>query len=139
MIYHTSQSAALMFDMLPIDLLCHIIVVLNGGTVGDKAMPKYGYLYPGIRGGRELHYFKISRDAMTFWKHVCKYMRDTDRINGSTHDLLLSDNDPEIEVWEDPHAHDYPHHPHAHERYVPRHFYAGDPKPWIGLLCYESQ
>jgi len=125
-----------MFDILPIDLVCHLIVVLNNGTVGDEATPQYGYLYPGLRGGRELHFFKISRDAMTFWKHVCTYLRH--RINGHAHALLLSDNEPCIEVWEDPHEYQCGEHDY-HERYVPRHFYVGDPKPWIGQLCYESQ
>lgn len=123
-----AQPAVLMFDKLPIELICRLIVSLNGGTIDNGAKPEYGYLYPGFQGGRELIYFKISRDAMTFWKHVCKYLRHTHTINNQAHDILLSDNAPRFC--------DYQEH---HERYVPRHLYAGNPKPWMMRLCYGPQ
>ena len=109
--------------MLPVDLIAHIVVFLNDGTVGDKVIPKYGYMYPGKRGGRELQYFQISREAMTFWQHVCKYMRLTYRMHDTIHYKLLSDTDFDLEDGSR----------------VPRHLYAGNLKPWISLLCYEDQ
>ena len=138
-----AQPAVLLFNKLPVDLICHLVVLLNGGTIGDRAMSVSGYLYPGYRGGRKLNYFKISRDAMTFWQHVCKYMRHTYTINNQTHKLLLSNNTPQIETWQDPHLHEYWDMPwqeyHNRVHYVPRHFYAGDPKPWIMMLCWGPQ
>ena len=85
-----TQPAVLMFDKLSVELICHLIVMLNGDVIDKDARPQYGYLYPGYRGGREMHYFKISRDAMTFWKHVCKYLRLTYTMNNLTNDMLFS-------------------------------------------------
>lgn len=138
-----AQPAVLLFDKLPVELTCRIIVMLNGGVIGDVASPERGFLYPGICGGRELHYFKISRDAMTFWKHVCKYLRLTYSIDYQTHNMLLSHNTPQIEMWIDPHSQEYGsvfwEDYHNREHYIPRHLYAGDPKPWIMMLCYGPQ
>lgn len=126
-----AQPEVLMFDKLPVELICRIIVMLNGGTIGDDAsLPLCGFLYPGIRGGRELHYFKISVDAMTFWKHVCMYLRHTYSIENQTHDMLFSDNNP---LFEDPE------YPWEDYRYIPRHLYAGNPEPWMMKLCYGPQ
>ena len=141
-----AQSAVLMFDMLPVDLISRLVVMLNGGTVGNEANAERGYLYPGFRGGRELNYFKITRDAMTFWQHVCKYLRHTHTFNNQTHDMLLSDNTPLIEVYV-PEYNDDDNYGYGgdcwddyyYERYIPRHFYAGDPKPWIKKLCCGPQ
>ncbi len=115
-----TQPAVLMFDKLPVELICRLIVMLNGGAIGNDTRPEYGYLYPGYRGGRELYYFKISRDAMTFWKHVCKYLRLTYSMNDHTYNMLFSDY-------------------HSREHYIPRHLYAGNPKPWIMRLCFGPQ
>lgn len=138
-----AQPDVTLFDMLPTELICRLIVALNGGTIGNDAKPEYGYPHPGFQGGRELQYFKISRDAMTFWKHVCKYLRHTYTINNQTHDILFSDHTPDIEMWEDPHIHEYEScfwdDYHSRERYVPRHLYAGNPKPWMMGLCYGPQ
>jgi|APSaa5957512576_1039674.scaffolds.fasta_scaffold14444_1 hypothetical protein len=137
------QPTVLMFDKLPKELICHIIVILNGGAISDDAMPERGFLYPGYRGGRELQYFKISRDAMTFWKHVCKYLCLTYSMNDQVCDMLFSNNTPQIEMWNDPHMDEYgscfwdDH--HSHERYIPRHLYAGNPKPWVMRLCSGPQ
>ncbi len=133
-----AQPTVLMFDMLPNELIAHIIVTLNGGSIDNKAVPKSGYLFPGYRGGRELHYFEISRAAMIFWKHVCKYLRHTYTIDTQTHHLLLADNTPYNETWNDPHIHEWNDY-HSRERYIPRHFFAGDPKPWMMSLCYGPQ
>lgn len=135
---HEYVQPVLMFDKLPKELICQIIVILNDGVIGDDVKPECGFLHPGYRGGRELHYFKISRDAMTFWKHVCKDLR----LMYQVHDMLLSKNTPNIEMWEDPHIHengnccwdDY----NSHERYIPRHLYAGNLKSWM-RLCYGPQ
>ena len=143
-----ADPAVLMFDKLPVELICRLIVMLNGGAIGDDARPEYGYLCPGYRGGRELHYFKISRDAMTFWKHVCKYLSRNYNINQQTYGMLFSDNTPQLEVWNDPHI-DYQYGSYdwedynSRERYIPcyipRHLYAGNPNPWIMRLCCGPQ
>lgn len=137
-----AQPAVLMFDKLPVELICRLIVDLNGGTISNCAKAEYGYLHPGFQGGRELHYFKISRNAMTFWKHVCKYLRHTYSINNQAHDILFSDITPQIEMFEDPHIHEcgsFWELLQGRERYVPRHLYAGNPKPWMMRLCYGPQ
>lgn len=138
-----AQPAVQLFRILPVDVICRIIVTLNGGAIDNNAEPERGFLHPGYRGGRELNYFKISRDAMTFWKHVCKYLRRTYSIDDQAHEYLLSDNTPHIEMWEDPHLEEhgscYWDYYHSHPRFVPRHFYAGDPKPWMERLCYGPQ
>lgn len=138
-----AQPAAAVLNALSVDFLAHIIVILNGGAIDNEAKPKIGFLYPGYKGGRELHYFAISRDAMTFWRHVCKYLRHTYDMNAAAHGALLLDNTPRVETWKDPDMHE-----HCEfffedcdrrEWYIPRHFYAGNPEPWMEKLCYGPQ
>ena len=132
-----------MFDMLPIDCICEIVVMLNDGVVGNAVIPEYGYLHPGFVQGRELHYFKISRDAMTFWKHVCMYLRHNYRFANKVDTLLLFNHPLVIEMWTDPYEDQngsaYYDFFEGVERYVPRHLYAGDPKPWMKQLCSGPQ
>ena len=128
-----------MLDKLPAELICHIIVSLNGGAIDDTAEPECGFLYPGYRGGRELHYFKISRDCMTLWQHVCKYLRHAHEINSQAYNMLLANTTPQIEMWNDPYDIDEQWEDYACERYVPRHLYAGSPKPWMRMLCDGPQ
>ena len=137
-----TQPEVLMFDMLPTELIVRIVVELNGGTINNDVEPKRGFLYPGYRGGRELNYFKISRDAMTFWQHTCKYLRKTYSVNDQIYDALLSDNTPQLELWNDPNADMYGNYLddyHIQERHVPRHLYAGSAEPWIAMLCDGPQ
>lgn len=136
------QPNVILFSM-PVEVISQIVVTLNGGRIEKNVIPQSGYLYPGYRGGRELHYFKISRDAMTFWKHVCKYLRSSYDIDEQTYNLLLSDNAPEREMWTDPDIEEYGScfwdDYHNSEHYVPRHLYAGKPEPWIMQLCDGPQ
>jgi hypothetical protein len=131
------DPSALIFQK-PVDLLALVFVTLNGGPIENNHEYKSGYLSPGYRGGRELHYFKISRDAMVFWKFVCRHLRHTYRVQALFFASILQGNRPVIETWtpqdECPNWYD-----DDHVRYVPRHFYAGDPKPWMNKLCYGPQ
>ena len=62
-----AQRDVPLFGMLGTDIIGEIIVALNGGKISIRAMPTHGYCSPGFAGGRELDFFEISRDAMTFW------------------------------------------------------------------------
>lgn len=131
-----------MLELLPTDLLCRLIVTLNGGTIAPKAKPKVGYLYPGYQGGRELHYFQISRDAMAFWKHVCSFMRLNSELSQSVHNMLFSEHEPKLEVWYNQDMYDQAYwswEDDVTERFVPRHLYAGNADPWMARLCYGPQ
>jgi hypothetical protein len=138
-----AQPEVLMFHMLPTELVVRIVVELNGGTINDDVEPKRGFLHPGYRGGRELNYFKISRDAMTFWQHTCKYLRKTYSVNGQIYNGLLSDNTPRAEMWTNPNTHmyggGYQNDFHIQERHVPRHLYAGRAEEWMRMLCGGPQ
>ena len=119
------QHDVALFAALPVDLLASVVVTLNGGPIGEKR-GLIGFLFPGIVGGRELHYFKISGHAMRFLQCVCKYLRGCD-FQSYVHELLLEGNTPDIDTnsWSLSH--------------VPRHFYAGDPGPWMQKLCCGPQ
>uniref|UniRef100_A0A6C0J2G5 Uncharacterized protein n=1 Tax=viral metagenome TaxID=1070528 RepID=A0A6C0J2G5_9ZZZZ len=64
-------------------------------------------------------------------------------MNDHVYDTLFSNNTPQIEMWNDPHMdndwdNDWDNY-HSRERYIPRHLYAGNPKPWVMRLCSGPQ
>ena len=128
-----------MLEVLSTDLLCRLIVALNGGKIAPKAKAKVGYLYPGYRGGRELHFYQISRDAMRLWRHVCSFMRFNSELSDSVHTMLFSEHEPKIEVWFDQDDWAWSWEDHLTERFVPRHLYAGNAGRWIKRLCCGPQ
>ena len=129
------------FEILPVDLLAHLLVVLNGGAIGNNYNYKSGFLHPGYHGGRELHYYEISHDAMKFWKFVCKHLRHTYSLQRAFFFALLEKNTPQIETWtpdwQDMCYMDYE--DQDRERDIPRHFYAGNAEKWISLMCCGPQ
>lgn len=40
---HEYVQQVLMFDKLPKEMICHIIVILNGGVIGDDVIPERGF------------------------------------------------------------------------------------------------
>lgn len=134
------DTSALIFEMLPQDLIALIVVALNGGPVKSAQPVHHGFLHPGFCGGRELHYLEISRNAMTFWQHVCKHLRWTYTVQYSVYSALLHDHMASIETWSPPWEEyccedDW----QDRDRFVPRHLFAGSAKPWMALLCDGPQ
>lgn len=108
-------------------------MLLNGGIVAYDEKPiRQRDQWDGV-----CHFYKISRDAMTVWRHLCKFLRDSYTLKVATEMLLLSDI-PLLPV--------VPYTRSADEGggdedsldfsdCVPRSFYAGNPEPWILQGC----
>jgi hypothetical protein len=126
-----------LFSFLCDDLMAEIVVKLNDGPISTNTEPRSGYLYPGYQGGRELHYYSITRDTDVFMNSICKVFKHGWRLRGVIHAALTINITPTEEMYQFDVLPDFDEWDRI--SYVPIHFYTGNYKKTMLQLCYELE